>query len=107
HPLYRLCAMCQIKPLCPLYPLCPSTLVLVRLQMLPEQIPAEIAVKVAPHRMNMVSVILCVVVLDEEGRPLDSIVVFLAALGFARPCKPNLLDAGFLHLRRPIGGNVG
>src|SRR5919204_5018999 len=76
-------------------------------QMLPQQIASEISLEVAPHRVDVVRVVLRVVVLDEEGRPLHAVVVFLAALGVAGPREADLLDAGLPEARGAIRGDVG
>ena len=44
-------------------------------KMLAQEIAPEIALEVAPHRMNVVAVVLRVVVLHEERGPRDAIVV--------------------------------
>src|SRR5690606_15504516 len=67
-------------------------------EVLAEQIAAEVAVEVAPHRVDVVAVVLRVVVLDQERRPLDPVVVALAALGRSRPGEGNVLDARLFDL---------
>ena len=70
--------------------------------MLAQQVAAEVAGEVAPYRVDVVAVVLRVVVLDEERRALDPIVVLLAALDRARPGEGDLLDARLAQLRDPI-----
>ena len=65
-----------------------------RLEVFAQQVSPEVAVEVAPHRVDVVAVVLGVVVFDEEGRTLDPVVVLLAAFGLAGPREANLLDAG-------------
>src|SRR4029077_1493037 len=83
----------------------PNSSVRSGLQMLAQQIAAEVAVEVAPHGVDVVPVVLRVVVLDEERRALDPVVVLLSALGLTRPGKRDLLDAGLAQARRSIGGD--
>src|SRR5678816_4181916 len=45
-----------------------------------QQVQPEVAVVIAPHRVDVVGAILGVVVLDQENRRLDAIVVRPAAL---------------------------
>src|SRR5262245_15591854 len=73
---------------------------------LAQQVAAEVAVEVAPHRVDVVAVVLRVVVLDEERRSLDAVVVLLSALGLTGPREPDLLEARFLQLRRAVRGDV-
>src|SRR5206468_12796877 len=75
-----------------------------RLQVLAKEVAPEVAVEVAPHRVNVVAVVLRVVVLDEERRSLHAVVVLLPALGLAGPGERDLLGAGFLQARHAIGG---
>src|SRR2546428_229096 len=42
-------------------------------EVFPQQIAPKVAVEVPPNRVDVVAVVLRVVVLDEEGRPLDSV----------------------------------
>jgi hypothetical protein len=50
------------------------------LEMLAEQVSTKVAVEVAPHRVDVVPVVLGVVVLDQERRALDAVVMLFAAL---------------------------
>src|SRR6266542_5494847 len=54
---------------------------------LAQQIPAKIAVRIAPDGMDVVDVVLRVVVLDEKRRPLEAVVVRPPALGLAGPSE--------------------
>ena len=45
-----------------------------------QQILSEVAIEVTPHGVNVVRVVLRVVVLDQEGWSLHTIVVFLSPL---------------------------
>src|SRR5215203_550619 len=62
-----------------------------------EQIQAEIAVEFPPHRMDVVGVVLRVVVLDEERRALNAVVVPLSALETAHPRKLHLAETSRAH----------
>src|SRR6185436_6307825 len=70
-----------------------------RPEMLPQQVSHEVAIEVAPHRVDVVAVVLGVVVLHEEGRTLHAVVVLFPALGFTRPCEADLLDARLFQTR--------
>ncbi len=61
------------------------------LVMLPEQVFTEVALQVAHDAVDMVSAVLCVVILDQEVRCLDSVVVSLARLERSGPGT----EAGF------------
>src|SRR5215469_8603470 len=50
-----------------------------------EDIAAEIALRVAPHGVNVVGVALGVVVFDQEPRALDAVVMWPPRLGAAGP----------------------
>jgi hypothetical protein len=54
---------------------------------LPQKITAEIPVEIPPYGVDMVGLVLHVVVLDEEVRPLDAIIVGLARLQAAGPSE--------------------
>ena len=56
-----------------------------RFQVFSQQVSPEVPVEIAPHRVDVVAVVLRVVVLDEERRALHPVVVLLAALGLAGP----------------------
>ena len=64
---------------------------------LAQQVAAEVVGEVAPDRVDVVAVVLGVVVLDEERRPLDPVVVLLAALGLAGPRERDLLQPRLLQ----------
>src|SRR5439155_4537686 len=76
-----------------------------------QQIEPEVAVVIAPHRVNVVGVILRVVVLDEERRRLHAIVMRPAAFQGARPGEvqilSHLLDLLLARLRHLLGYVVG
>src|SRR5690242_18500287 len=55
--------------------------------MLREKIAAEIAIEIAPHAVNVVSLVLCVVVLDQKCGRLDTVIMRIAFLNSSRPCK--------------------
>src|SRR4026209_1021380 len=59
-----------------------------------QQVFAEITFKVTPHRMDMVRVVLSVVILHEEGRALDAIIVRFAKFESASPGEQNLFVTG-------------
>ena len=61
--------------------------------MVAQQVVAEVAVVVAPHRVHVVVAVLGVVVLDEESLALHAVVVPLPRLVRARPPERHLLEA--------------
>src|SRR5262245_56696950 len=73
-----------------------------RLVMLAQQILAEIAIEIAPDRVNVIGVVLRVVVLNQKRRALDAVVMRIAFVDSARPGKMNLVDAGVAHLLQPF-----
>ena len=56
-----------------------------RLIVLAQQVFAKIPVEVAPHRMDMVGVVLGIVVFKQEAWRLDAIVVSVARLDASGP----------------------
>ncbi len=60
-------------------------LLMVGPDVLAQQVAAEIILEIAPDGMHVVAIVLRVVELDEEGRPLHAVVVLLAALDTACP----------------------
>ena len=76
--------------------------------MLGEEVTAEVTVRVAPNRVDMVAAALGVVVFGEQPRALDAVVVRLARLGAAGPGEVQLPGgrAGDLRLLG-LGGIVG
>src|SRR5438552_9551915 len=67
----------------------------------PEQVGPEVTVEVAPDGVDVVGIVLRVVVLDQERRPLDTVVVRLPACDPARPREMHLLVPGAPHLLQP------
>ena len=53
--------------------------------MLRQQVFAPVAVEVAPHAVNVIGVVLCVVVLDQKRAALHPVVVALTLLQAAHP----------------------
>jgi hypothetical protein len=62
-----------------------SRLAMILLVMPPERVPSEIIFQIAPDGVDVVGVVLGVVVLDQERRPLESDNNALARLGWTRP----------------------
>ena len=80
-----------------------------RLPVVPgEDVVAEVAVGVAPHRVDVVHTALGVVVLGEQPGPLDPVVVRLTGLDAAGPGEVERLDPRARVLRRlGVGERVG
>src|SRR5688572_3536946 len=68
-----------------------------------QQVAPEIAAEITPHAVDVVAVVLRAVVLDQEQRPLDAVIVRPPALGAAGPAEMDLLDAAFPHAGHPRG----
>src|SRR5262249_38459148 len=82
--------------------------------MLLQQVLAPIARELTPDAMDVVGLVLRVVVLNQERRRLNTIVVRIALLDAARPCEPDVLaglpDQLFAsrgHLVRHVVGVLG
>src|SRR6267378_826866 len=74
--------------------------------MLRKQVRAKIAVEIPPDRMNVIGVILYVVVLDEEGWPLNPVVVRLPMLKTTGPGKVYVVESRRPQFLHPCGGNI-
>src|SRR5262245_56972623 len=61
---------------------------------LSQQVRSEITLEVTPYAVDMVCIILSVVVLDQECRTLDAIVMRLAAFGAAGPRERDVSESG-------------
>src|SRR5215207_9058446 len=77
--------------------------VLVRLVVLGEQVAPEVVAQVAPYRVDVVGVVLLVVVLDEDCRAMNAVVVCLANVGAAGPCEAQLAESSLLHVAHGVG----
>src|SRR4029434_7596590 len=71
------------------------TVVLLVVQL--QQIHAKVAIKSAPHSMDVVRVVLGVIVLNEKRGALYRIVMRVATIQTACPGKMNLVDAGLFQ----------
>ena len=60
---------------------------------LPQQVPAEITVEIAPYGVNMIGAVLDIVVLDQKSGPLNTIVVGAARLSVSGPAEMNPVHA--------------
>src|SRR2546425_13305371 len=58
-----------------------------------ERVGAEVVSRVMPHRVDVVRLVLAVVVLDEERRAVQPVVVRLARIDRPRPCEVHAVDA--------------
>ena len=73
-----------------------------------EHVRAEVAVGVPPHRVDVVGPALGVVVLSQQPRSLDAVVVRRTGLGVAGPGERQSFDQGARVLRRfGVGQRVG
>jgi hypothetical protein len=74
--------------------------------MVRKQVRAKIAVEIPPDRMNVIGVILYVVVLDEEGWPLNPVIVRLPMLKATGPGKVYVVESPRPQFLHPCGGNI-
>ncbi len=65
----------------------------------------EIAGKVAPHRMNVIRVVLRVVILDQKGFSLHTIIVRLACVNAASPGEVDRACPGFEQFVTALPGD--
>ena len=63
-----------------------------------QQVAAEHALRIDPHRMHVVGAVLGVVVLDQRGRAVHAEIVRTARRLAAGPGEVQRLDAGLAHL---------
>jgi hypothetical protein len=59
----------------------------------PQEVVAEVALRIPPDAVDVVGVVLGVVVLDPQRRTVDPIVVGLSGLASSRPGEVDPLDA--------------
>ena len=78
-----------------------------RLVVLLEQVVAEIVFEVSPDAVNVVGVVLGVVVLDQERRPLDAVVVGHSSLDAAGPREADFVDARLEDLAQVVPSQFG
>ena len=75
-----------------------------------EQVAPEVVLEITPDRMHVVCAILDVVVFQQEGRALNTIIVRIPDFLTSHPGKLNVFDArpvdGFKFLIRELGTNV-
>ena len=58
--------------------------------MLLQQVTSKVIVEVSPNGVNMVRIVLSVVILEQERRSMDPVVMALTALSGACPSKADL-----------------
>ena len=74
----------------------------------PQHVLREVAVGIAPHRVDVVGAALGVVVFHQQPRALDSVVVRLARLDVPRPGKGKIDEVvDVLQLRFHVGQRIG
>src|SRR5688572_32566334 len=73
-----------------------------------QDVVPKVAVEIAPDDVLVVGFVLCVVVLDEEGRALNPVVVRSTELVFrgANPGKPDVLGSSRLDRGKPGGRQI-
>ena len=77
------------------------------LVVLPKQVVSKIVFQVSYDEVNVVGSVLRVVVLYEEVRCLDAVVVPLPRLERTGPCKVNLAEADSFEMIDPFLGQIG
>ena len=60
-----------------------------------EDVLTEVAVEIAPDDVDVVGVVLGVVIFNDEGGALDTVVVLLPFLRAADPREFDVIDSGF------------
>ena len=68
------------------------------LVMLAQEIFAEVVLEIAVHSVDVIVVVLCVVVFEQKGGPLDAVVVAFALFDTPRPGKVQLVDSSLVDL---------
>src|SRR5258707_8581944 len=63
-----------------------------------QQVFPPVAMEVAPHAVDVVGTILCVVILDEKCASLNAIIMPFAFLEAAHPCEFDLIEARLFNL---------
>jgi hypothetical protein len=67
------------------------------------QVLTEVSVEIPPDGVDVIGVVLRVVVLDQEGRPLDPVIVPLAGGLTASPRETNLVKSRLLDSCEVLG----
>ena len=67
--------------------------------MLTQQIATEVTFEITPNSVDMIRVVLCIVVLDQEARSLNPVVVRFASTQRACPGEGDAGEIGFLQRR--------
>src|SRR4051812_37493761 len=81
----------------------PESLLGVRVSVvLAQQIPAEVAVEVAPNRMHVIGLRLGVVTLDQEGGPLQPVIKRFVDPQTPPPGEANRVEAPLPPLPQPL-----
>ena len=71
-----------------------------------DEVFAKIPIKISPHGVNMIGIVLRIVEFDQKGFPLDSIIMRLAQFGLASPSKSYLTEFFFLETIHSFCGKV-
>ena len=71
-----------------------------------QQVPGEVAAQVAPHGVDVIGLVLGVVVLDEQARPL-SVIVAGARLDWPGPPEAHLVESGVGDVGPGLVGDGG
>ena len=61
---------------------------------LKQNISCKVVCRIAYNGMNVIGIVLCVVVLDQNRRTLNAIVVTFDRLEASRPCKVKVVYSG-------------
>src|SRR3954453_22482645 len=70
--------------------------------MLAEEIFAKVLLKIPPHRVDVVVIILSIVVLKQEGWPLHPVVMAFAAFQAPSPGELHLIHSSVLYLLKIV-----
>ena len=77
------------------------------LVVLSQDIASEISIKIPPNGMDVISLILDIVVFDQEGGALNPVIVFVAWLSGSGPSEYDIVQASFGKLFPSIIGYIG
>jgi hypothetical protein len=70
------------------------------LVVVPQRVAAEAQPRIVPDRVNVVGILLRVVVFEQQGWPVDSVIVRLTGIKRAGPGKMQVLDTGLAQPRK-------
>src|SRR5258708_7743383 len=76
------------------------------LVMFAKQVFSKITLEIAPDRVNVVGIVLCVVVFQQEGRALDAVIMRLALFSSSSPAEIDFPKSGLLNRGNIFGRKI-